>query len=249
MKTFSFFFLMVCTVLFSSNRDQDLKVIVEKSYLDSQFTPVLNMVALQAIQESNKKIEPEKLVELFRSELSQEKNLVKMFEPYVAIFSDKEIEELRKVIENPTWQKMMKEGGSIVQAHMQTVRNLFQELADDFAAEVRAASTIFEATKENFDELIASNKPIILDINASWCAPCKSMEPIFEDLSNEYQGRIQFAKIDFDSQRELAKEFGVTSLPTILFIKPGERVPAIKNIGFLAKKDFEAKIEEFVNSL
>ena len=74
------------------------------------------------------------------------------------------------------------------------------------------------------------------------------MEPILEELSEKYKGKIEFAKIDFDSQAELVKQYEVTSLPTILFIKPGQKKPAIKNVGFMSKKDFEAKIDQFLKS-
>ncbi len=242
-------FFCIWSALFATSRNEDLKVIVEKSFFDPQCEPVLNMLAMEAIAESNKKIDSEQLVQLLRKSFSDEKSLAKFFEPYKAVFSDEEVRELRKIHENPVWQKYSREGMPIIQAHLQTIRATFKELAASFVEEVKEvipSQEMFQVTQDNFNEIAESTKPVILDISASWCNPCKMMEPILQELNEKYKDTIQFAKMDFDSQAELAKKYDVTSLPTIVFIKPGQQAPVIKNVGFLPKKEFEAKIAEFL---
>lgn len=108
------------------------------------------------------------------------------------------------------------------------------------------AGEILEVTQENYNEITEATLPVIMDVNATWCNPCQRMNLILKELSEKYQGTIQFATIDFDSQSELAKQYGVTALPTILFIKPGHETPVMKYVGFLSKKNFETKIAEFL---
>lgn len=112
--------------------------------------------------------------------------------------------------------------------------------------EVVVLASIIQINHENFDEITQSELPVILDVNATWCNPCRMMEPIIAELSGEYEGTIQFAKADFDSQKEIVRDLNVTALPTIVFFKPGRKKPVMKHVGFMSKSDFEAKIAEFL---
>ncbi|MGB7977674.1 MAG: thioredoxin domain-containing protein [Chlamydiales bacterium] len=107
---------------------------------------------------------------------------------------------------------------------------------------------VIELTKANFSQVAESQIPVIIDVKASWCGQCKMMQPVMEEASQKYQGRVLFAAIDIDSQNELANSYDITLLPTILFIRAGERVPTMKNVGAMSKKDFEARIEEFLRT-
>lgn len=62
------------------------------------------------------------------------------------------------------------------------------------------------------------DKPAIIDFYATWCGPCKNLAPTLEDLANEYEGRIIIYKIDVDKEEELAAAFGISSIPTLLFV-------------------------------
>ena len=97
-------------------------------------------------------------------------------------------------------------------------------------------------TPENHEAKIKkSNKPIILDIYATWCGPCQQMEPILEELEKEFGHQYTFAKLNVDEAREISiKEYGVTSVPTFVFIKDG--VVKGKETGYMSKDAFEAKM-------
>lgn len=252
------FFVLVCSAAFpaaekaaASKRTENLKIILEKTFLCSQSEPLLNMMAMEAITESEKKIDAAELVAKFRVYFQDEKTLAKFSEPYASGFTDAEILELRKIYENPVWEKYSQQGMQIFQANLQCLKDSFKELAlsteTSEKEEIAANAEIVDVTKDNIDQVVAQSAlPTIIDVNATWCNACRMMEPIFEQLSDEYQGQIQFAKIDFDSQSELVKKFGVSSLPTILFIKAGQKTPVMRNVGFMSKADFEAKVSEFL---
>jgi thioredoxin 1 len=110
-----------------------------------------------------------------------------------------------------------------------------------------ANGDIIQLTHQNYSEMIKTNLLLVIDINASWCSACKMMNPIMDELSQEYQGQVQFAKIDYDSEPELVKKYDAPGLPTIVFIKPGQKKPAVKVVGAVSKEDLEQKISQLLN--
>ena len=96
-------------------------------------------------------------------------------------------------------------------------------------------------TKENFASLKSGNQPLVVDFWATWCGPCRMVAPIIEELANQYDGKIVVGKCDVEDNEELAAEFGIRNIPTILFFKNGEIVD--KLIGAQSKAKFEEKFE------
>ena len=97
----------------------------------------------------------------------------------------------------------------------------------------------FEAYKEGWK--FQGNLPAIIDFYADWCGPCKTMSPILEDLSKEYEGKIDIYKLDTEEEQELSMMFGIKSIPSILFIpKTGD--PQM-NLGALPKAQLKEAIE------
>ena len=96
-------------------------------------------------------------------------------------------------------------------------------------------------TKDNFNtEVLQADKLVVLDFWASWCGPCMMLKPIFEELSGELP-KVKFCKLDVDEERELAIEYGIESIPTLLFFKNGKVVH--KLIGLRGKDELRAEIE------
>ena len=83
-------------------------------------------------------------------------------------------------------------------------------------------------TKENYDSVIDTDKPVLIDFFATWCGPCKMMSPIIEKIASEHPEYV-VGKVDVDEEPELAKAFGVMSIPTLVVMKNGEL--AKQNIG------------------
>jgi thioredoxin 1 len=97
-------------------------------------------------------------------------------------------------------------------------------------------------TPDNYEkEIKQANKPIILDIYATWCGPCQQMAPILEELEKEFGSTYKFVKMNVDEGREISiKEYGVTSVPTFVFIKDG--IVKGKETGYMNKDTFKEKI-------
>ena len=84
-------------------------------------------------------------------------------------------------------------------------------------------SKVVHVTDENFQqEVMESDQPVMIDFSASWCGPCKQLAPVVEDLAQAYDGRIKVAKIDIEEAHNTALQYGILSVPTILFLKNGE---------------------------
>lgn len=102
-------------------------------------------------------------------------------------------------------------------------------------------------TKDNVEQEIgAATLPVILDVYATWCGPCQQMTPIFDELEKEMGDKVKFAKLNVDEARELSIQYGVTSVPTFVFIKNNDIKH--KETGYMNKEDLKAKIEEFIGS-
>lgn len=93
-----------------------------------------------------------------------------------------------------------------------------------------------QLTKENFEkEVMQSDKPVLIDLWATWCGPCRMLAPIVEEVATEYADRIKVGKINVDEEPELAAAFKVTSIPMLVVIKDGRVVN--QAIGYRPKED------------
>ncbi len=90
------------------------------------------------------------------------------------------------------------------------------------------------------DEVIQSDKPVIVDFWAIWCGPCKMIAPIIEELAKDYDGKLKVAKIDVDSNPQTAMKYGIRSIPTLLIFKGGQVVEQI--IGAVPKRQLIDKV-------
>ncbi len=97
-------------------------------------------------------------------------------------------------------------------------------------------------TKDNFKtEVLESNVPVLLDFFATWCGPCRMLAPIIEELAEEAEGKFKVCKMDVDEEPEIAEEYGVFSIPTLMVFKDCKVVNA--HTGFAPKDEVLALIE------
>ena len=99
-------------------------------------------------------------------------------------------------------------------------------------------------TNENFESLKNGDKPLVVDFWATWCGPCRMVGPVISELAEEYDGRITVGKCDVEENEDLALEFGVRNIPTIVFIKGGQVVDKI--VGAQPKAKLQEKFESLL---
>ena len=98
-----------------------------------------------------------------------------------------------------------------------------------------------ELTDSNFQtQVLESDKLTVVDFWAEWCGPCRAIGPVIEELSKEYNGRVNVGKVNVDQNPDLSVNYGITSIPAILFIKGGKVVD--KQIGAVPKSVLDRKI-------
>lgn len=96
-------------------------------------------------------------------------------------------------------------------------------------------------TAESFEQVVAGDKPVLVDFFATWCGPCRMIAPIVEELASEMEGKAVVGKVNVDEEPGLAQRFGVMSIPTLIVMKSGKVVE--QAVGARGKADIVAMIE------
>tara|TARA_B100000003_G_scaffold86575_1_gene77549 strand:- start:254 stop:577 length:324 start_codon:yes stop_codon:yes gene_type:complete len=106
-------------------------------------------------------------------------------------------------------------------------------------------SNVIELNDSNFDdEVVKSDKPVLVDFWAEWCGPCKMIAPSVEKISEEYSDKLKVGKLDVDSNPNISSTFGIRSIPTLLIFKNGAPVDQI--VGAVSKEAISSKVENHI---
>lgn len=108
-----------------------------------------------------------------------------------------------------------------------------------------ASPLIVTLTKDNFEnEALKSGTPVLVDFWAEWCGPCKMIAPVLDELAGEYQGKIKIGKVNVDEHQDLAAQYRVSAIPTLLIIKNGQ--VAEQMVGAKSKRDLKASFDRAI---
>ncbi len=103
-----------------------------------------------------------------------------------------------------------------------------------------------DVSDDNFEqEVLKSTKPVLVDFWAPWCGPCRMVAPIVEELATEYDGKIEFVKVNTDDNPNTSVKYGIRSIPTLLVFKDGEAVGQI--VGFRPKSDLKERLDAVIS--
>lgn len=100
---------------------------------------------------------------------------------------------------------------------------------------------------ESFEqEVLKADRPVMVDFFAEWCGPCKMAAPVIEELAEEYKEKVKVVKLNVDEGRQTAAQYGVMSIPTVVFFKDGQEVA--RQVGFPGKAGYEAQLQKVIDA-
>ena len=104
-------------------------------------------------------------------------------------------------------------------------------------------SQVLEANDASFEaEVVQSDRPVLVDFSATWCGPCKKLEPVVHEIADDYKGRLNVVKVDIDKAPGIAAKFAVMSVPTLVLFRDGKVMDQL--IGLVAKRVIAERVDK-----
>ena len=105
-----------------------------------------------------------------------------------------------------------------------------------------ASENVKEFTDQNFDsEVLKSDQPVLVDFWAEWCMPCRMLTPSFENIAQDYAGKVKVGKLDTDANRDVAMKYSISAIPTVILFRNGQ--VAQKFVGLRQERDFKEALD------
>ena len=199
--------------------------------------------AEKILQSMGSTLTVEQFTQKFKEAYEQKEFQETLKEMFEKKFTPKEREELYGFITSPLYKKCTPEIYAFAQEAMPLVIPiLMQIIQEPEAAPAQETNKVGSINESNFDAVLQENEKVIVDVYAAWCGPCKALSPIFQQLSEEFEGKCTFVKLNADANQALMQKLKVKGLPTILVYKGGQEVH--RQVGF-ANKD---QLTEILNT-
>lgn len=107
------------------------------------------------------------------------------------------------------------------------------------------ADQVTDVTDSGFEEqVLNSERPVMVDMWAPWCGPCRMVGPVIEELADANAGSVKVCKVNVDESPDTASKFGITAIPSVLFFKDGKEVQSLRMIGVQPKSEYEKAIKQ-----
>lgn len=100
------------------------------------------------------------------------------------------------------------------------------------------------ATNDNFNEILSGSLPVLVDFWATWCGPCRALSPIVDEIAGEYEGKVEVVKCNVDDADQIAMQYRIMSIPSLLYFKDGNLVD--RTVGLVDKEDIVARLAKLL---
>lgn len=224
------------------------ETLLEHSYMQQ----AMNHIAAASAMQQNKRFPGEKeFLDTYQKCVHDETWLSRFMDVYAKRFSAEEIASMLEYRRSEVAKKetdfAMEIGTEIMQLNYEIIGNIVAQYTNEEPVADVKSSLLQVLNSENFlQEIQNSEIPIVVKIYSNRCPPCKIMAPTFESLAAEYKGVYRFATLNVDDAGDLIKKYGITSIPTILFMKDGEVIE--RYIGLLSREDLQESIENLLGN-
>ena len=204
----------------------ELQFVYHEDFLDAPDHDLLDLAIFQAIDSSKSGLTFIELKDKFKLAVASPEEELRFLSVYSSLFNEEELKEASALFQDERYIKLRKK---LALAHFicfQEAENILDNLVSIPEPEVVEVikRSFVHVHQNNFDELINSDLPVIIDVYTDWCGPCKHLAFVMKELHHEYGGVYQFAKLDAENEKKLARSLKVSSYPTILFFKNGKEV-------------------------